>query len=739
MYRTIATTLALLLILIFSSHGQANANIVVEAPHAISAKSIPGNQISISFDRQLNNSELRSWYFHIHTPNIHIIEARVQGDKVILLLTQSIQKESYVFLTIDSGAVRTYESESENEAVSYLRVTTPASALYLKNTLDPNKTGFSVQHIIKYITSSDPQSVYGTSAFNHEDISYLLSRVEGVNPDKSILNDYYTESSYILSSTPNYPFFQFRDALSNAVSAAQAVLSQSSANQRQVDDAVMTLMNAQQAYLSAPYNFLNTDQSDPDFEIIGNMIYVPFGMSVETLIDKLTPAVEIYANADNSTLVTSGKLTGAMKVVILNIPSQIYHIKIQASVSNMEELQSALADSSVSIIKLKANITSLEEDILIDHDIHFSATEPITISVGNIILTASYSWDNKITFLKNVLSEADLLVALNSEGDKIEVLNPIDEFTGLLERVRSGNTSYFRSEDHKRAFVSYADQLQGALLDAEVENIYIAQDIYVQDTLTFPERTFVLSGPTSPKSTLTATRIANTLTGYSGAIHIVNETATQVAERRWGNYYALGYLGQDDARLSWKFSSALEEDARESVEQALIAGASNDDEGVSVIDATYLEFIWSNNYFALDVRNTTADPIYFPEDIYAELSNEPYSIIRILDQTLFLASIYIEGNNLEVEFNQDLANTTLSLDTDQIILSLSFISESNESRPITYTSARWEDSRILIELDDEQIDYNNGGLIELIFKHGSIKNEEGERIYNVRSSVSVVN
>jgi hypothetical protein len=56
MFRTIATTVALLLILILSLHGQANA-VIAETPHAISAKSIPGNQIRVSFDRQLNSSD----------------------------------------------------------------------------------------------------------------------------------------------------------------------------------------------------------------------------------------------------------------------------------------------------------------------------------------------------------------------------------------------------------------------------------------------------------------------------------------------------------------------------------------------------------------------------------------------------------------------------------------------------------------------------------------------------------
>jgi hypothetical protein len=654
-----------------------------------------------------------------------------------------------VLLTIDSGAVTTYGSTSENEAVSGLRVITPASAIHLKNSLDPNKTGFSIEHIIKYM-SANPQNVFGATVFNHEDVSYLLSLVEGVNPSKSMLYDNYLESTYILSSTSNYPS-QARNTFSSVISSAQDVLNQSNSKQRQVDEALLSLMNAQHVYLSEGYSLLETDQTDPDLEIAGNMIFVPYEMSVPTLISKLTPAVEIHAAAEDSTLVTAGNVTGTMKVVISSIPSQIYHIRIHAVVSTIEQLNSALADPSVSLIKLTANITT-DGDIHINHYVHFTASQEYTIAYRNLTVASSFSHvTDKVKFVKHVNSEAELLNALLS-WENIEVVESIDEFTGLLERAYLADYEYYRSvDDHSRAFVAHANQLRGALLDAEVTNIYIAQEnLYVSGTLTFPERWIVLSGSNSTKATLRASSITNTLIGNSEAINIVNDSAPFLTHMSWGNGEAgiLRYNSEYGQVISLKFSSALGDTAIDSVEEALIAGASNDPEILSVINATYLNFDWYDNNTSLDVRNMYEETMYFLEDVYAQLSNLPHSnTTKILDPILFKGGINInlEDNVLEVSFNEPISNVTLSQDVDQIIESLFYTRYEYDDEigtyipiklPINYTSVSWDMNEplfpiLMIEFDDENVDY--GGRIDLIFKSSSIRNIDNESLYNVIS------
>ncbi len=748
--RLMPLCIALLLIIsmIIPNQGLAAGPSGSSVPIPKYATNVYGNYIHIYFDQLLSvdeygygiETELDIADFTLtSTSNAYIVEAIAVGSIITLYLSKSIHYDSQVTLGMASGTVYTSKTENGNATISGFIVETPASVLHLKNTLDSSKTNLSIEHIVPYIRAASPQNVYGAEGFDLSDRKYLLSLIEGLNVDKNNLELVIVSSQSSLSDPykASYPE-HLRSALSSAIITAQTVNSLVNATQRQVDEASLALSLAERNFNNFGIVALNTDHSDPDLEAFYDELYVPYGMGVETLLTKLLPEddVVIHTSATDNTPVMTGDVTSDMKASILST-GKVYDITLQANVSTLTELNAALANNLITKIKLSANITDTNAVISIDHEVEFRASEPYLITVRNILSSSGFSWGSNVNFLKQVSNHDELLDALVTTGDIY--VDTVDGFTGTLERIGSDN-QFYRSTDHTRAFVAYSNQFLGALADPEVDNIYIAQDIYLDanNVLTFPDRPVALSGPTAPKSQLRAHTISNVLTGDSSEVEIINETAPSVVSAAW-TYFGPGVLPLrgSDQYLRIQFSSNLDSAAQLRVNQAM-------QEGVSVTDATYLDFDW---YYAdsVSVRNDGSDPIYFEEDIYAFLSDLPYaSNAKILDPTPF--SAYIgefsnQASSISITFSEPVAEDSTLLEGVALIDSFYYslledLDEDGEeeynSYPVNYTSTTWDNSNTVLTITFPQMSLSNQNNLQLIFKPNAVKNLENEVMYNVQ-------
>lgn len=422
-----------------------------------------------------------------------------------------------------------------------------------------------------------------------------------------------------------------------------------------------------------PYLTKKTGASE-DVEIAAGRIYVPYGMTAGELLSgqiaAIVPAHSLSIReddyAESPEVDTEAELGSGMVVKVVAGTDVTYRIVIQQPVSTFPELYSALHlayDGAIEAVKIKHDITELEADLTITEGLEIRSNGSYTVRVRSIFGAAA-EVDARIAFVGHADNDFELSRALDSAlVNSIEFSGTEAEYSGILERDAVARTYFTKGSI---AYAGNTDGFEAILAGGTAAEVYLASDISLAGTVTFP------NGLTKLAAARPRNIVADTFANHSGLIlsnvKLVKQPIVLQSAQFMGS--VLGDITRLPSRyadfgLEIMFSRDLTPDEQARVESAFKAAVSGT--GVSGSD---LDIDWYDPDNPAIYNNST-NMMYFPSLITAQLSDDPATSPQILldarNTSLLYDAEYVPGTKKLYLNGRNL--TDISIDPAQDIAS----------------------------------------------------------------------
>jgi len=167
------------------------------------------------------------------------------GYGLLLVLAEPLAEQELLEVSIEAGTVGV-NGNPAYELAGY-RLMTPLGELRLMDRLDPQRTGFQIGHVVRYMRSPGAVSIVGTAGIDDQDARSLLALIESGPVDLTPLGMLLDQAGWLLDSGPGYPEAQ-RQQLQDARDAASLVAESANPSHRAVREQIVLLERAAVAF-----------------------------------------------------------------------------------------------------------------------------------------------------------------------------------------------------------------------------------------------------------------------------------------------------------------------------------------------------------------------------------------------------------------------------------------------------------------------------------------------------------
>ncbi|WP_185602368.1 hypothetical protein, partial [Paenibacillus sp. 598K] len=167
------------------------------------------------------------------------------GNGLLLVLAEPQAEQELLEVSIEAGVVGV-SGIPAYELAGY-RLMTPLGELRLMDRLDPQRTGFQIGHVVRYMRSPGAVSIAGTASIDDQDARSLLALIESGPVDLTPLDRLLDQAEALLDSGPGYDEEQ-RQQLQAARDAASLVAESAAPTHRAVREQIVLLEQAAVAF-----------------------------------------------------------------------------------------------------------------------------------------------------------------------------------------------------------------------------------------------------------------------------------------------------------------------------------------------------------------------------------------------------------------------------------------------------------------------------------------------------------
>ncbi|MBB3113849.1 hypothetical protein FHS18_005962 [Paenibacillus phyllosphaerae] len=249
-----------------------------------------------------------------------LISAEAQGTELRMTFNSSISNLNLIDLTVYAGAVHLVDDVSSySDEIRDYRVRTEQGKLALKQEIDAQGTGFSLEGIMAYLkTLPENTNIVGLPNINGADIRFLLSLMDFGLVDRSGLVVALEKADELLEKTKTTAgLAEKHTAFENAVAGYRELLGTGATPmQRQLDEASLALDNARFAFELASLNYRTPAGPEAIEPVPGTLL-----ASLETvpLAKDSEAEIQLFTEADRLALLDS--TSGQRAAVRVKLPS----------------------------------------------------------------------------------------------------------------------------------------------------------------------------------------------------------------------------------------------------------------------------------------------------------------------------------------------------------------------------------------------------------------------------------